>query len=108
MANGETFKEIRELLNSEDKISSTVATRLTLSAMADLMDKFDAYVLADKLQHKVIAEEIEKLKQKNILLWVEKNKAFSGILMVLFLVVFLIAPDLVVPMIANWVGIPLP
>jgi len=108
MANGETFREIRELLNSEDKISATVATRLTLSAMADLMDKFDKYVLDDKVQHKVIAEEIEKLKQKNILLWVEKNKAFSGILMVLFLFLYIVAPDLIVPMIANWAGIPLP
>ena len=108
MANGETFKEIRDLLESEDKISTTVATRLTLSAMADLMKEFKDYVVEDKAQHKAITAQIKILESKNILLWVEKNKAFSGILMVLFLIVFITAPDLIVPMIADAVGVKLP
>lgn len=74
--NGETFKEIRQLLETEKSITPKVAARLTLAAVADINDKIDK-------KFAYYDEHIKELEQDSILLWAKRNKSIALLLVIL-------------------------
>lgn len=70
--NGETFSEIRKILETEKSIPAKVATRLTLAALADLRD--------NQLRQDLRIDEVER---DSIILWAKNNKIIAGVLVIL-------------------------
>lgn len=115
MANGETLREIREMLASEEKMSSPVVQRLTLSLVAEIYEaqKGVAEALkmatrAEDIRHAKIDEDLATIKNKSIVIWLERNKAVSAMISVLVFIVFLVGQSIAVPAIAKALGVPLP
>lgn len=67
--NGETFDEIRKILENGKKIPSHVGLRLTLAALADMREN-----------QQVQAAEIKELQQDSILRWAKNNKIVAVVL----------------------------
>lgn len=72
--NGETFLEIRKILETNSKIPSKVATRLTLAALADLRE-----------EQKGLVSRVKEVEDDSIILWAKRNKIIAGVLVALIM-----------------------
>ena len=97
MANGETLHEIRDILaeNRVVDIPQEVVNRLTLSILAETHEKLLCLEVRQN-----------KLEEKAIIPWVEKNKPISFLLAALSFIVVVFVPDVVKPWIAKALGLP--
>lgn len=106
MANGETLKEVRALLNDEIAMPSKAVQRLTLSMLADLYEAVHEAQGNEDVRHAKIDADLNVLKSKNIVLWIEQNKPVAAVLSVLVFIVFMFMQDVAVPWIAKALGLP--
>ena len=103
MANGEMINELREIVQAERQISSKTANRLTLAALADVLDN-----------QKKAAEERQSLKDNPMVrvgFFMEKHPQRSIVLLALLLSI-LVVPHLAEfwqflwPIAAKWFELP--
>ena len=106
MANGkETMEAIRELLKDDKTITPQMANRLILSAIADLTDTFKEFTVDEAQRHLKIDTDITELKKRNILLWIKDNKPVAFLLGTLSFIVILVAPDIIIKLVAKFFGV---
>lgn len=108
MANGETLKELREILASGATISPTIGTRMTLSAIADMYEALRIAQDKEEARHTRIDDDLHLLKEKSIMLWIDHNRPVALFLGTLIIIVMITAQDLLVPVMARALGITLP
>ena len=107
MANGEMLQEIRNILSGEGNIPQREMFRLILAVQAEiLVSQKDAAEKEDG-RHKKLDEELKIVKDKSIVIWVERNKPVASLIVFLLFVVFLVAQSIVVPVIAKAFGMPI-
>ena len=82
MANGEMIIELREILEGDRQISSKTANRLTLAALADVLEN-QKKAAADR-------DEIRKNPMVRVGFFIEKHQKTSAIISILLLSVLVI------------------
>lgn len=108
MANGETLDEIRKILASDEKMNQAVANRLILSLLAEVYTAQKTASHFEDVRHEKIDVDLTQLKNKSIIIWMERNKFISAGISVLIFIVFLVGQSVLVPAIAKALGVPLP
>lgn len=120
MADGQTLKEIRSILASDDKLPQNTVNRLMLSIMAELYEKkadaesvtqLTANLAAFVEMNKQLKNDVEKLKEQSIVRWVMDNKAIATFIVVLVMVIMLAGEptiNVLALTLAKAVGVPYP
>lgn len=81
MANGDTIIEVKNLLAEKGAIKTQTALRLSLEMQSQMYEK-----LTDEIKNRIeLEEKVRRIEGSSIVLWVEKNRKLSVLILVIYL-----------------------
>lgn len=112
MAN-ETRREIQSLLEDDKSISTRVGTRLTLSMLAEMDDKIEEFMRAEREARKALEERVIRLetgqgelKKNDIIEWVRNNTKLAFAIFILSVIAINEFQEYLLEAAKKWLGLP--